>query len=69
MLFEHEFVDHWEYCRSWTQSYATGSSLRDLKKKCLILTPMHKTHPPLQLIILKHKTVFYTYQKTVYSVV
>jgi hypothetical protein len=32
MLFEHEFVDHWEYCRSWTQSYATGSSLRDLKK-------------------------------------
>jgi hypothetical protein len=36
-------------------------------KKCLILTPMHKTPhlPPLQLIILKHKTTFYTYQKTV----
>ena len=32
MLFEHEFVDHWEYCRSWTRSYATGNSLRDLKK-------------------------------------
>ena len=32
MLFEHEFVDHWEYCQSWTPSYATGNSLRDLKK-------------------------------------
>ena len=32
MLFEHEFVDHWEYCQSWTRSYAIGNSLRDLKK-------------------------------------
>ena len=32
MLFEHEFVDHWEYCRSWTRIYDTGNSLRDLKK-------------------------------------
>ena len=47
MLFEHELVDHWEYCRSWTRSYATGNSLRDLKK-CLILTPINKAHhhPP-----------------------
>ena len=32
MLFEHELADLGEYCRSWTRSYATGISLRDLKK-------------------------------------
>ena len=45
MLFEHEFVEHWEYFRSWTRSYATGNSLRDLKKS-VILTPMHKMGGP-----------------------
>jgi len=34
MLFEHEFVDHWEYWRSWTRSYATGNSAWP-EKKCL----------------------------------
>ena len=32
MLFEHQFIDHWEYCRPCSRSYATGNSLRDLKK-------------------------------------
>ena len=32
MLFEHELADLWEYCRTWTQSYATGIPLHDLKK-------------------------------------
>ena len=32
MLFEHELADLREYCRSWTGSYATGISLRDLNK-------------------------------------
>jgi hypothetical protein len=41
MLFEHEFVDHWEYCRLWTRSYATENSTWP-EKKCLILTPVHR---------------------------
>ena len=32
MSLEHELANLWEYCRSWTQNYATGISLRDLKK-------------------------------------
>jgi hypothetical protein len=40
-------------------------TLRDLKKSFWYLLLCIK-RTPLQLIILKHKTVFYTYQKTVH---
>ena len=44
MSFEPELADLWEYCRSWTKSYAT-ESLFVTRKKCLMLILMHKTHP------------------------
>jgi hypothetical protein len=46
MLFEHSFIDHWEYCRPWTRSYATGNSLRDLKKSVWYLLLWIKRTPP-----------------------
>ena len=67
MSFEQELADLWEYCRSWTQSYATGISLRDPKKVSDSYSYASNA-PRLKVIILKHRVALYRYQKTVFEI-